>query len=92
MLVGAGLSWFAVVASYVVLMVAFRNVKSFAVVIVLGGFLLRLVVLFGLLAWISRTWAVNLGQVVIWLVCFYLVLVIVEAWILAAGESARSEG
>jgi hypothetical protein len=91
MLLGAVLSWFAVVASYVALLVAFRNVKPFAVVIVLGGFLLRLAVLFGLLAWIARTWTVNLGQVVIWLVSFYLVLVIAEAWILAQAEIARAK-
>jgi hypothetical protein len=91
MLLGAGLSWFAVVASYVALLVAFRNVKAFAVLIVVGGFLLRLAVLFGLLWWISRTWIVNLGQLVIWLVGFYLVLVIAEAWILAKAEVKRPE-
>jgi hypothetical protein len=86
MVLGAGLAWFAVVASYLVLLAAFRNVQRFAVVVVLGGFLVRLAVLFGLLAWISRTWSVDLSRIVLWLVSFYLVLVIAEAWVLAAAE------
>jgi hypothetical protein len=32
---------------------------------------------------------VDLGQLVIWLVAFYMVLVVAEAWSLAAGTRGR---
>ena len=51
---------------------------------------LGLLVLFGLLAWIARTVAVDLSQLVLWLVSFYLVLVIAEAWELS--KQIRSSG
>jgi hypothetical protein len=82
MLLGAGLSWMTVVASYLGLLLAFRNVKQIQAVIVLGGFVVRMVMLFGLLALIAKTLTVNLNQLVIWLVTFYLVLVVAEAWML----------
>lgn len=88
---GAGLSWVAVIASYAGLSLAFRNVKPFAVLIVIGGFLVRLVILFGLLTWVAKTMRVNLSQIVLWLVGFYMVLVVAEAYILAQGEKRRPE-
>ena len=91
MLVGGALSWVAIVASYFGLLVAFRNVKQFAVLIVLGGFLVRFAILFALLAWISRALDVNLSQTVLWLVGFYMVLVIVEAWSLSTREEQSPE-
>jgi hypothetical protein len=84
MLFGAGLALTTIVASYLVLVSAFRGAQRIQMVIVLGGFVLRVAMLFGLLALIARTVAVDLGQLVIWLVSFYVVLVIVEAWELAA--------
>jgi hypothetical protein len=89
MLVGAALSWLAVVASYIGLLVAFRNVKQFAMLIVLGGFLVRITMLIGLLAWVSRTLAVDLGPVVLWIVGFYMVLVVAEAYTLVSDERPR---
>jgi hypothetical protein len=91
MLLGAALAWSAVIASYAGLALAFRNVKPFAVVIVLGGFLVRLLILFGLLTWVAKSMRVNLSQIVLWLVGFYMVLVVAEAYILAQDEKRRPE-
>ncbi len=86
--VGAGLSWFAVLASYVGLSLAFRPRWSPAV-IVLGGFVIRLALLFGMLAIVARLWVVNLAHVVLWLVGFYVVLVVAEAVFLTAPDRRR---
>ena len=86
--VGAGLSWLAVLASFVGLSLAFRPRWSPAV-IVLGGFVIRLMLLFGLLAMVARLWVVNLAHVVLWLVGFYVVLVVAEAVFLTAPERRR---
>lgn len=91
MLLGAGLAWIAVIASYIGLSLAFRNVKPFAVLIVIGGFLVRLVILFGLLTWVAKTMSVNLSQIVLWLVAFYMILVVAEAYILAQDEKRPPE-
>ena len=90
MLMGASLSCLTIVLSYWILILAFRNVQQIQVLIVIGGFVVRLVVLFGLLAWIARTVAVDLSQLVLWLVSFYLLLVIAEAWELS--RQLRSSG
>ena len=89
MLLGAGLSWMTVIASYLGLMLAFRNVKQIQVLIVLGGFLVRLLMLFGILSVIAKTMTVNLNALVIWLVSFYLVLVIAEAYMLSSSTARR---
>lgn len=89
MLLGAGLSWMAIVASYAGLVLAFRNAKQLQAVIVLGGFVVRLAMLIGLLGLIARTLDVNLNQLIIWLVSFYLVLVVAEAWMLVSGPTQR---
>jgi hypothetical protein len=89
MLLGAGLSWATVVASYAILVVAFRRSRNLQVLIAVGGFLVRFAMLFGLLTLISKTLVVDLGQLVIWLVGFYMVLVVAEAWWLASGSTRR---
>jgi len=89
MLLGAGLSWATILASYAALVAAFRKVKQIQMLIVLGGFVVRVLMLFGSLALISKTLSVDLGQLVIWLVSFYMVLVVAEAWTLSAD--ARRE-
>ena len=91
MLLGAGLSWMTVVGSYVGLVVAFREVRQLQVVVVIGGFVVRLALLVGLLMLISKTLAVDLGQLVIWLVGFYIVLVVAEAYSLAKRPAPRPE-
>jgi heme/copper-type cytochrome/quinol oxidase subunit 1 len=90
MLLAAGLSWLAVVASYVVLGLTLRRVAHFHVVVVVGGFLVRFALLFALLALVSKTLPVDLGQIVLWLVGFYMVLVVAEAWSLSRGTTRRS--
>jgi hypothetical protein len=91
MLMGAALGWVTIVGSYAAMLLACRNVKHFAVAIVLGGFIVRFALVFALLALISKTLAVDLGPLVLWLVCFYMVLVVAEAVMLASSER-RSEG
>jgi hypothetical protein len=88
MLLGAGLSWATVVASYIGLVTVFRKAKSIQMVVVVGGFLVRFAVLFGLLTLVSKTLPVNLNHLVLWLVSFYMVLVVVEAWRLSADMRA----
>ena len=88
---GAGLSWMTIVASYLILTVAFRTAKQLQVIVVVGGFLLRVVMLFGLLKLISYALVVNLSQLVLWMMSFYLVLVMAEAWELAReSRTSRS--
>lgn len=89
MLLGAGLSWMTVVASYTGLVLAFPRAKQLQLLIVVGGFLVRFATLFALLALISKTTTVNLSQLVIWLVGFYVVLVVAEAWTLAGSPAPR---
>lgn len=89
MLLGAGLSWMTVLTSYAAIVLVFRNAKQLQMVIVLGGFLVRMLMLFGLLTLIAKTMLVNLNQLVLWLVGFYLVLVVVEAWTLSNQTRAR---
>jgi hypothetical protein len=84
MALGAALSLVTIVISYLLLSFAFRRSKQLQAIIVLGGFVLRVVLLFLSLALVARTLAVDLEEVVIWLVSFYLVLVVAEARELAA--------
>lgn len=88
MCLGAALSAVTILSSYGILALAFRNVPQFQTTIVVGGFVLRLAIFFALLALVARTLVVDLEQVVLWMVTFYFVLVILEAWWLAA--QARS--
>ena len=90
MLLGAGLSWMTITLSYLLLAWVWRRSRQLQVALVTAGFLVRVVLLFGLLAWIARTFVVNLNQLVLWLVGFYFVLVVVEARELAAAERQRS--
>jgi len=88
--VGAGLSWMTIVVSYLILTIAFRTAKQLQVIIVVGGFVMRVVILFGLLKIVSYVLVVNLSQLVLWMMGFYLVLVMAEAWELAQeGRTSR---
>jgi len=84
MALGAALSLVTIVISYLLLSFAFRRSRQLQSIIVLGGFVLRVALLFLFLSLVSRTMAVELEEVVLWLVSFYLVLVVVEARELAA--------
>jgi hypothetical protein len=89
MLLAAGLSWLAVVASYVALALTLRRVAQFQVVIVVAGFVVRFAMLFALLALVAKTLTVDLNQIVLWLVGFYMVLVVAEAWSLSRSAARR---
>ena len=89
MLLGAALSLVTVVASYLLLAFAFRRSRQLQVAIVLGGFVLRVAMLFALLASIARFGVVDMNQLVLWLVGFYLVLVVAEARDLASDAARR---
>ena len=84
MVLGAALSLVTIVISFLLLSFAFRRSRQLQSIIVLGGFVLRVALLFLFLSLVSRTMAVELEEVVLWLVSFYLVLVVVEARELAA--------
>jgi hypothetical protein len=84
MALGAALSLATIVISYLLLSLVFRHSRQLQSIIVLGGFVLRVALLFLFLALVARTLAVKLEEVVIWLVSFYMVLVVVEARELAA--------
>jgi hypothetical protein len=92
MLLGAVLSCATVVASYAILVLAFRHVRQLQVVIVVGGFLIRFVILFGALTLISKTFVIDLSQLVIWIVAFYMVLVVAEAWFLVSSSTTKRPG
>lgn len=90
MLLGAALSLMTVVVSYLLLAFAFRRSRQLQVAIVLGGFVVRVLMLFALLAGIARFGVVDMNHLVLWLVSFYLVLVVAEARELASGARGRS--
>lgn len=91
MLLAAGVAGTAVVAGYLGLVLLFPRVKSQAVLIAVGGFLVRFALLFALLATLSKTMTVDVGRVVVWMVGFYVVLVMSEAWFLMRAGTPRKE-
>lgn len=90
MLLGAAFALGTVVASYLLLAFAFRGSRQLQVAIVLGGFVVRVAMLFALLLGIARLAVVDMNQLVLWLVSFYLVLVVAEARELASGAARRT--
>jgi hypothetical protein len=92
MLLGALLSCATVVASYTILVAVFRHVRQIQMVIVVGGFLVRFVILFLALTVIAKTLVIDLAQLVMWLVGFYIVQVVAEAWFLASSPAVKRPG
>ncbi len=90
MLLGAALSLMTIVLSYLLLSWVFRRSRQLQVALVLGGFVVRLITLFGLLSWFARSVSLDLNQLVLWLIGFYLVLVVAEARELAATQRKRT--
>ena len=90
MLLGAGLSLVTIVSSYLGLAAVFGRSKQLVSIIVLGGFVVRVGMLFALLASIARNFDVALEQVVIWTVSFYFVLILFEARELDARSRKRT--
>ena len=90
MAVGAGLSLAIVLGGYGCVRLAFRGPDQFAVKLVVGGFVIRLVLLALLMAALVTFTGIDPGRFVLWLVTFYFTLVMAEAWILARAERRRS--
>jgi hypothetical protein len=90
MAVGAGVSLAIVLGGYGCVRLAFRGPDRFAVKLVVGGFLIRLVLLALALAALVNLTSIDPGRFVLWLVTFYFTLVMAEAWILARAERRGS--
>jgi hypothetical protein len=82
MAVGALASLFTVAGGFWLAQLAFRGPDRFATKLVVGGFVVRMVLLFA-----AATALVAAGlrpaAFVLWLVTFYFALILLEAWILA---------
>jgi hypothetical protein len=88
---GAGLGLASVLGGYFCSALAFRGPDRYATKLVVGGFLIRMALLFALVAAIVSATGIEPSRFILWLVCFYFVLVMVEAWILARESSSASQ-
>jgi len=88
MAVGAGLGLFAVLGGYYCNRLVFRGPDRYAVKIAVGGFLVRIALLILSLFLVVRLTGARPERFVLWLVAFYVILVMAEAWVLARAESA----
>jgi hypothetical protein len=86
MLVGAGLSLLTVLGGYGCARLAFRGPDQYAVKLVVGGFVIRLVLLLAAVVALVSATGLDPGRFVLWVVTFYFALVMAEAWILARRE------
>ena len=84
--IGAGLSLAIVLGGYACVRLAFRGPDQYAVKLVVGGFVIRLVLLALAMAALVNLTGIDPGRFVLWLVTFYFTLVMAEAWILARAE------
>ncbi len=87
---GAGLSLAAIVGGYWLAQIVFRGPDPFATKLVVGGFVIRLSLLFFLTAVAVTTIGLDLASFVLWLVGFYFVLIVVEAWLLGRPAPERA--
>jgi hypothetical protein len=83
MSVGAAAGFAVVAGGYWCAQVAFRGPDTYAVKLVVGGFLARLVLLALAITGIALLAGIPPARFVLWLVGFYFLLVTAEAWILA---------
>jgi hypothetical protein len=88
--IGAGLSLAIVLGGYGCVRLAFRGSDRYAVKLVVGGFIIRLVLLGLAMAAVVNLTALDPARFVLWLVTFYFTLVMAEAWILARAERRES--
>ena len=90
---GAGVALFSVLGGWFVAKVAFRGPDRFATKLVVGGFLMRLMLLLMTMTVLVAVVGVELSRFILWLVSFYFALLMAEAWILArANVSDPEEG
>ena len=91
--IGAGAGLAIVVGGYWCAQLAFRGPDAYAVKLVVGGFLIRLALLAMTLAVFGLVTDISPARFVLWLIAFYFLLVMAEAWILAReSASAPKEG
>ena len=83
MSLGGGLALAVVLAGWWIAQFAFRGPDVFATKLVVGGFIVRMALLFLAMVTIVAVTDLELGRFVLWLVSFYFALILVEAWILA---------
>lgn len=83
MALGAAVSLASVLGGFWVARFAFRGPDRFATKLVVGGFVTRMVLLFAVTGAVAAVTGVPPSAFVLWLVSFYFVLILVEAWILA---------
>jgi hypothetical protein len=91
MALGAAVSLASVLGGYYLARFAFRGPDRFATKLVVGGFITRMVLLFGISAAVVAATGVDPSAFVMWLVSFYFALILVEAWILARQPLESSE-
>jgi hypothetical protein len=92
MSIGAGLSLLTVLGGYACVRLALRGPDRYAVKLVVGGFVIRLVLLVVAVVGLVALTGLDPARFVLWVVTFYFALVMAEAWILARremGEAAR---
>ena len=89
--VGAGAGLATVLGGYYCMMLAVRGPDRFAVKLVVGGFLVRLVLLMLTLAALVLLAGIEPARFVLWLVGFYIALVLCEAVILARESMTAEE-
>ena len=83
---GAGLAFLTVIAGYGFAKLAFRGPDPFAAKVMVGGFLIRMILLVVFLAAFVSATGMDLGQFILWVITFYFALIMAEAWVLAKGE------
>ena len=88
---GAGVALFSVLGGWFVAGLAFRGPDRFATKLVVGGFLVRLILLFLTMTAIVAVAHIPPARFVLWLVTFYFAMLMVEAWILARASIGDSE-
>ena len=83
MLLGASLAFASVAGGFWLAQLAFRGPDRFATKLVVGGFLVRMLLVFGLASVVIALTGIAPAAFVLWLVVFYFALILIEAWFLA---------
>jgi len=83
MSLGAGMALAVVLGGWWIARLAFRGPDVFATKLVVGGFLVRMILLVLAMFALVAVTDIELSRFVLWLVTFYFALILVEAWILA---------
>jgi hypothetical protein len=89
--VGAVASLVTVLGGYWIAQLAFRGPDRFATKLLVGGFVTRMFLLFGVVAMLVLAAKLPITAFMLWLVGFYFALILVEAWLLsrpAAGSES----